>query len=174
MSYKPIPILIFLLLTFSLPPFASAQPQIDSKAPGFITSTLDGKRIALKDYWEQKGKKVVILSFFATWCQPCIVDLKYLQSIQKRYEEKELQVICILTQDPAKENTVKEFMKKLGVNLPVLLDEYGIIAKRYQVTVLPFNFLIDKEGVLRNTYLGYNNEVKQRFEIELRNQLTKP
>ncbi|MBU1207293.1 MAG: hypothetical protein KKH04_10265 [Proteobacteria bacterium] len=36
-----------------------------------MTSTLEGKRIALKDYWEQQGKRVLGLSFFATWCQPC-------------------------------------------------------------------------------------------------------
>lgn len=174
MRFKIISILVFLIFSFSLTPRAAAQPPIDTQAPGFITATLDGEKVALKEYWEQKGKKVVVLSFFATWCRPCIDDLKYLQKIQKRYEDKGLQVVCILTQDPAKEKAVREFIKKLGVNLPVLLDEFGIIGKRYQVTVLPFNCLIDQEGVLRAAYLGYNTEVKQRFENELNNHIEKP
>ncbi len=130
MKYKAIPILIFLFLP-TLLSSAYAQPQIGEKAPGFITSALDGKRIALKDYWEQQGKKVLVLSFFATWCQPCKEDLKYLQKIQDKNANKGLQVVAVLTQDSSNENVVKEFMEKLGVNLPVLMDEYGIIGKRY-------------------------------------------
>ena len=71
MKYKAIPILIFLLFSLTPLSFAYAQPQIGEKTPGFITSTLDGKRIALKDYWEQQAKKVLVLSFLPTWCQPC-------------------------------------------------------------------------------------------------------
>jgi hypothetical protein len=56
MKYKAIPILIFLLFSPPLLLSAYAQPQIGEKTPGFITSTLDGKRIALKDYWERRGK----------------------------------------------------------------------------------------------------------------------
>lgn len=95
MKYKVIPILIFLLFTHPLLPSAYAQPQIGEKTPGFITSTLDGKRIALKDYWEQQGKKILVLSFFATWCQPCKEDLKYLQKVQDQHGNKGLQVVAV-------------------------------------------------------------------------------
>ena len=66
MKYKAIPILIFLLFNPILLSSIHAQPQIGKKTPGFITSTLDGKRIALKDYWEQQGKKLLVLCFFDT------------------------------------------------------------------------------------------------------------
>jgi peroxiredoxin len=174
MRSKAIPILIFLLIGANLLSFASAQPQIGEKTPGFITSTLDGKRIALKDYWEQQGRKVIILSFFATWCQPCKEDLKYLQRIQDQHGGSELQVLCVLTQDSSKERAVKEFMEKLGVNLPVLLDEYGIIGKRYAVTGLPGNFVVHKEGILKAKYLGYGEDVKRHFESQLKELLSSP
>ena len=90
MRYKAIPILIFLFLP-TLLSFAYAQPQIGEKTPGFITSTLDGKRIALKDYWEQQGKRALVLSFFATWCQPCKEDLRYLQEVQDLKGDKSQQ-----------------------------------------------------------------------------------
>jgi peroxiredoxin len=174
MRYKAIPILIFLLFGPTFLSSAHAQPQIGEKTPGFITSTLDGNRIALKDYWEQKGKRVLVLSFFATWCQPCKEDLRYLQKIQDQNGSKGLQVLCILTQDSSKENVVKEFMLKLGVDLPVLTDEYGIIGKRYSVTALPCNFVIDKEGFLKAKYFGYSDDVKRHFEGQLRGLLSNP
>jgi peroxiredoxin len=173
MRYKSIPILISLLIFTAFLSPAYAQPQIGEKTPGFITSTLDGKRIALKDYWEQQGKRVLILSFFATWCQPCKEDLRYLQKVQDQYGDKGLQVLAVLTQDSSKENVVKELMEKLGVKLPVLLDEYGIIGKRYAATALPCNFVVDKEGILRAKYLGYSEDVKRHFESQVKKLFSK-
>jgi hypothetical protein len=65
-------------------------------------------------------------------------------------------------------------MVKLGVDLPVLTDEYGIIAKRYSVTALPCNFVVDKVGILRARYLGYSEAVKRGFESRLRQLLSTP
>jgi peroxiredoxin len=174
MKYKAIPILIFLLFSPTLLPSAYAQPQIGEKTPGFITSTLEGKRIALKDYWEQHGKKVLVLSFFATWCQPCKEDLRYLQKVQDKNADKGLQVVAVLTQDSSNENVLKEFMRKVGINLLVLKDEYGIIGKRYAVTALPCNFVVDKDGILKAKYLGYSEDVKRHFEDQLRGLLSNP
>jgi peroxiredoxin len=174
MKYKAIPILIFLLFSLTLLSSVHAQPQIGEKTPGFITSTLDGKRIALKDYREQHGKRVLVLSFFATWCQPCKEDLRYLQKIQDQHGGKGLQVVAILTQDTSKEDRVRIFMGELGVTLSVLLDEYGIIGKRYAVTALPCNFVVDKDGILKAKYFGYGEDVKRHFEGQLKNLLSNP
>jgi len=174
MRYKTIPVLSFLFFIPTLLSFAYAQPQIGEKPPGFITSTLEGKRIALKDYWEQQGKKVLVLSFFATWCQPCKEDLKYLQKVQDKNADKGLQVVAVLTQDTSKEDRVRGFMRELGVTLSVLIDEYGIIGKRYAVTALPCNFVVDKDGILKAKYFGYGADVKRHFEGQLRNLLLNP
>ena len=65
-------------------------------------------------------------------------------------------------------------MQELEVKLPVLLDEYGIIGKRYRVTGLPCNFVADKEGILRAKYLGYGEDVKRHFEGQLKEFLSIP
>jgi peroxiredoxin len=174
MRYKTVPVLVFLLFSPTLLSSAYAQPQIGEKTPGFITSTLDGKRIALKDYWEQQGKKVLVLSFFATWCQPCKEDLRYLQKVQDQHGNKGLQVLCILTQDSSKEDDVRKFIQELGVEFPILLDNYGIIGKRYGVIGLPCNFLVNKRGFLKARYLGYSESVKRDFERRLRDMLSMP
>lgn len=124
MKCKTIPILISLLFSLTLLSLAYAQPQIGEETPGFITSTLDGKQIALKDYWAQQGKKVLVFSFFATWCQPCKEDLKYLQKIQDKNADKRLRVLAVLTQDSSKEDRVRIFTTELGVTLSGLMDEF--------------------------------------------------
>jgi peroxiredoxin len=174
MRFLSIPVVIFWLVIFGFFPNAHAQIQVGEKAPGFITSVSDGKRVALKDHWEQKGSKAVVLSFFATWCKPCKDDLKYLQMLQDQHGAPGLQVLCVLTQDSSKEDVIRKFMQELGVKLPVLLDEHGIIGKRYGVTGLPCNFVIDKEGFLRAKYLGYSEAVKRDFEGRLRDLLSVP
>lgn len=169
-----VPAVIFWFVIFFNSSTSYAQLQAGKKAPGFITSTLDGKRIVLKEYWEQKGNKAMVLSFFATWCRPCREDLKYLQQIQDQHGPLGLQVLCVLTQDSSKEDVVRKFIQELGVKLPVLLDEYGIIGKRYGVTGLPCNFVIDKEGFLKAKYLGYSEAVKRGFEVRLKDLLSIP
>jgi peroxiredoxin len=174
MRYLVVPAVIFWFVIFSISSISFAQLQVGKKVPSFITSTLDGKRIVLKEYLEQKGIKAMVLSFFATWCRPCREDLKYLQQVQNQHGPLGLQVLCILTQDSSKEDVVRKFMEKLALKLPVLLDEYGIIGKRYGVTGLPCNFVIDKEGFLKAKYLGYSEAVKQDFEGRLKDVLSIP
>ena len=107
MRYLAIPFTIFCFVIFSFFLKAHAQFQVGEKVPGFITSTLDGKRIVLKEYWEQKGSKALILSFFATWCKPCKEDLKYLQKVQDQHGPLGVQVLCVLTQDSSREEGVR-------------------------------------------------------------------
>jgi len=166
--------LAFILSVLLASDFIHAQAQTGEKAPGFITSTLSGQRMVLKEYWEKQGKRVVVLSFFATWCQPCKEDLKYLQKVQDQHGSLGLQVLCVLTQDSSKEDGVRKFMQGLGVKLPVLLDEHGIIGKRYGVTGLPCNFVIDGEGILKAKYLGYSEAVRRDFEGRLKGLLSIP
>jgi len=156
-------------------PSAFAQARVGEKAPGFVTTTLEGKRVALKEYWEQQGHKAIVLSFFATWCQPCKEDLKYLQGLQEQLRSRGFLALAVHSQDPSvKAEGIKKFLDDLQVNLPVLLDEYGIIGKRYGVTALPCNVLIDREGILRAKYLGYGEAVKKDFEGRLKPLLSPP
>ena len=167
--------LLVMALGLGLLPDAFGQAKVGEKAPLFSTTTLDGKRVAVKDYWEQKGHKAIVLSFFATWCHPCKEDLKYLYALQQELGSQGFQVLAVLTQDTsAKPEAVKKLFQDLAVDLPVLLDEYGIIGKRYAVTALPCNALIDRDGILRAKYLGYSDAVKKDFEGRMKPLLSPP
>jgi peroxiredoxin len=164
-------IAIFGFLTFSFVPGTFAQVKIGQKVPDFVTTTLDGQRFVLKDYLNQPGNKVLILTFFATWCDPCGDDLKYLQKLHAQYGDRGLRVLCVFTGRISKLKAAKKYLEKLEVNLPVLLDKRRVISKRYKVTGLPYNLAIDREGFLKFKCLGCSEDVKTKFEDILRDLL---
>ena len=158
-------------VTFSFVPPTFAQVKIGQKVPDFSTTTLDGEKFVLKDYLKQPGNKILILTFFATWCEPCGEDIKYLQKIHDQFKDQGLRVFCVFTGRISKVKAAKEYLKKLDVNLPVLLDKRRVISKRYKVTGLPCNYAIDKEGILKFKCLGCSEDVKRKFEDSLRDLL---
>jgi peroxiredoxin len=171
MGYFKLLIAIFGFLTFSFVPATFAQVKIGQKVPDFATTTLGGEKFVLKDYLKQPGNKVLILTFFATWCEPCGDDLKYLQKIHDQYKDQGLRVFCVFTGRISKVKAAKKYLEKLDVNLPVLLDKKRVISKRYKVTGLPCNYAIDKEGILKFKCLGCSDDVKRKFEDNLRDLL---
>ena len=168
MGYFKLLIAILGFLSFSFVPVTFAQVKIGHKVPDFVTTTLDGQRFALKEYLNQPGNKLLILIFFATWCEPCGDDLKYLQKLHDQFKDQGLRVFCVFTGRISKVKAAKEYLKKLDVNLPVLLDKRRVISKRYKVTGLPYNLAIDREGFLKFKCLGCGEDVKRKFEENLK------
>ena len=171
MGHVKILIAILVFITYSFVPVAYAEVKIGQKVPDFATTTIDGERFVLKEYLKQPGNKVLILTFFATWCEPCGDDLKYLQKINDQYKDQGLRVLCVFTGRISKVKAAKKYMEKLEVKLPVLLDKRRVISKRYKVTGLPCNYAIDREGLLKFKCLGCSEDVKRKFEDNLRDLL---
>jgi len=144
-------------------------------APDFLTATIEGETFALKDHLRgQGGNRVLILAFFNTGCKPCEEDLRYLQKVYGQYKEGGLDVVCIFTEHSNKPDIIKKFTHKLDLKFPVLLDKDGTISKRYNVTGLPCQYVIDGEGFLRFRYLGCCEGVKASLEENLRELLSLP
>jgi peroxiredoxin len=158
--------LSFLSATFVLPQLRG------QRAPDFVTSTIDGKRFALKDYLQRTDHRVLILAFFATWCELCDEDFKFFQRLQDQYGDQGLRVFCIFTGSRSRIKAAKEYLESLKVELPVLLNEMRGITKRYKVAGFPCTYAIDKEGFMRIKYLGCSEDVKTKFEENLKNLLT--
>ena len=170
---KPLMILMAVLGLCSFLLIGCAPVKIEQKAPDFLTSTIDGERFALKDYvGQQGGNKVLILAFFNTGCKPCEGDLRYLQGVYDQYREDGLDVVCKLSERSGSTDRARKFIERLDVSLPVLLDDHGTISKRYNVTGLPCQYVIDREGFLRFRYLGCREGVKAKLEENLREPLS--
>jgi peroxiredoxin len=165
-----IPIIIIISLSFL--PTAFAQTKLGGqKVPDFVTSTLDGKSFALMDLLHGPDNKVLILTFFATWCELCDEDLKFFQRLHDQYADQGVRVFCVFTGRLSQIKAAKTYMEGQEIKLPVLMDNKRVVTKRYRVAGYPCTFVIDREGFLRFRYLGCSEDVKRKFERDLKNLL---
>ncbi len=142
--------------------------------PDFETSTLDGESFALSDWLQGPDNKVLILTFFATWCEGCDEDLKFFQGLQDQYADQGLRVLCVFTGRLSQIKAARTYLEGLEIKLPVLMDKKKAVTKRYRVAGYPSIYAIDREGFLRFRYLGCSEDVKREFERNLKNLLSYP
>jgi len=135
---------------------------IEQKAPDFTLSTLDGKKVSLKDF---KGKKVVVLDFWAIWCPPCRRAMPIVQEVSNELKDKDVVFLAVnVDEDKAK---VPDFVKNAGITLTVLLDTDGKVANSYNVTSIPRMFIIDKNGIIKAGHSGFSAEMKEELKKEI-------
>jgi peroxiredoxin len=137
-----------LLLWFLTAPAPDNDEKIPAVAPALTFPDLAGKTVSVADY---KGK-VVLLAFWATWCEPCIEEIPDLLALQKKYQGKDFTVLAVAA-DLEGAKTVAPFAKKHGLTYPILVSR-GDIPETYPVPGFPTAFLIDKEGKIAARYLG--------------------
>ncbi|MBR2326494.1 MAG: TlpA family protein disulfide reductase [Alistipes sp.] len=123
------------------------------QAPDFEVQMFDGSTVKLADL---KGK-VVLLNFWATWCPPCRAELARVEKeIIERFKGEKF-VFLPVSRGETKEK-VAAFREKMGYTFPMGLDTDQTIYKKYAVTYIPRNFLIDKEGKVVKASVGYDEE----------------
>ena len=143
-------ILFAVLLFFAgiLTGMGSKPPQVSGPAPDFETETPAGEKVSLKDY---RGKPV-ILTFWATWCEPCKKEMPEIQAAYEKHQEEGLVVLAVNFGETKEK--AEAFVKQMGLTFPSLLDRRANIAERYGVVSLPVTFFIDREGIIRERVVG--------------------
>jgi thiol-disulfide isomerase/thioredoxin len=119
-------------------------------APDFELKLLNanGKTLKLSGL---KGKAVVV-NFWATWCEPCKIEMPWLVELQKKYRPQGLQVIGV-AMDDSEEKTIASFTHKMGVNYPILIGTEKV-ADLYGIDGLPTSFFIDRTGRILEHEMG--------------------
>ena len=137
------------------------------RAPEFSLPSLKGSTVTLSSL---KGK-VVLIDFWAQWCEPCKKELPQLDRLSKEYAQKGV-VIVAVNIDKQRENA-ERMVKQLGVSLQVLLDPAGSVAGTYDLPKMPTSFVVDKKGIVRFINEGFDGPKDvDRFKQEL-DELTK-
>ncbi|MGH9529530.1 MAG: TlpA disulfide reductase family protein [Terriglobales bacterium] len=126
-------------------------------APDFSLQSLDGKTVHLSDF---RGK-AILLNFWATWCEPCKVEMPWIVDLQKKYASQGLQVVGV-AMDDAGPDEIAKFTRQMGVNYPVLVGKDEVADSYGGLPFLPTSFYIGRDGKIVDKVLG----IKGRGEIE--------
>ena len=129
-----------------------------STAANFALKTLGGESVTLN----QTRGKVVVLDFWATWCPPCREELPHIEKLREEFAGQ----VQFFGVNDEESGTVKDFLRKQAYDLTVLLDGKKQVHREYGVSAIPTMFIIDKQGVIREHFIGSRSESKLRQAIQ--------
>ncbi|WP_319558158.1 TlpA disulfide reductase family protein [Thiomicrorhabdus sp.] len=112
-------------------------------AAAFELTDISGHAINLKE----KQGKVVLLNFWASWCPPCVKEIPSMNRLAESFDAKRFEIVSVNFKESPK--AVKDFLKQVQVDFPVLIDLDGKVAADYEIFSFPSSFLIDAKGNLR-------------------------
>lgn len=127
----------------------SASLPVLGPAPDWTLTDLDGKPVSFAQF---KGK-VVVVDFWATWCPPCREEIPGYIEMQKKYGADGL-VIVGVSLDRAGPAKVADFVKKNGMNYPVVMGDDAVVDAFGGINAIPTTFLIDRDGNIRDQKVG--------------------
>jgi len=152
--------------------------KVGDEAPSFVMrdaftdnpvflSDFTGK--TLRQPWKKKDRHAVIISFWASWCEPCKEEIPVLTRMAAELKDDPVKIFLVNTRESSEftEDSVRALLKKRGYTLPCLLDATGSVGDRYTVWGLPMIVVIDKYGTVRKVNRGYH----QNFDTEIRKLL---
>ena len=130
-------------------------------APDFALKDAEGKTVHLSDY---RGK-VVLLDFWATWCDPCRLEIPWFIDLQRKNKDKGFEVLGVSMDDEGWE-VVKPFVKDVGVNYRVLIGNDQTTEMYGGVDALPTTFLIDRQGKIASVHVGLTSRKDFQDDVE--------
>ncbi len=148
-------------------PVASVQTGVEAApAPDPVSLSLqdlDGRARSIEDYEGQ----IVVLNFWATWCLPCVEEMPLLVKVQASHGARDVQVVCVSTDDPERREQVRRFVHEHNLNFPVWVDGTIEDMRRFGLgTALPATAILDRDGQIAMKILGpiERGELEERVE----------
>ena len=138
------------------------QPWPGGAPPALVLKDLDGREYRLADY---KGK-VVVLNFWATWCDPCREEMPSLNGLKARMGEAPFAILAINMAEG--EARIGEFLKKVPLAFPVLLDRDGGASTAWRARLLPYTVVLGPDQQIRYTAIGALDWSAPEIEATLR------
>jgi thiol-disulfide isomerase/thioredoxin len=147
---------------------AAAAIKVGDTFPDLASFQVEGKLPeSLKD-------KVVLIDFWASWCDPCKDSFPAMEDLQKRYGPKGLVIIAINVDEDRKE--MEDFLKKHAPSpsFTLVRDATQKLVEKAGIVTMPGSFLLDREGKVRFVHNGYRgHETKKKYEQEIESLLKK-
>ncbi|MEO8576415.1 MAG: TlpA disulfide reductase family protein [Gemmatimonadales bacterium] len=131
---------------------------VGAQAPDFDAKTL-GDKPSDKKLEDYRGT-VLMINLWATWCEPCRVEMPSIERLHQDYSSKGLKVVAISVDDPGTDEQVMSFVKQYNLSFEILRDpkgQVGDISRDYQTTGYPETVIVGRDGVIRKKLLGAHN-----------------
>lgn len=144
---------------------APAYPEIKTNdtAPRINLRDMDNKLVFVSD---ELKKKPILISFFFTGCLPCKKELPELEKLYSRYGHKV--GMYLISTDTEGSETVRPYISRMKITIPVLIDKYSDVAKLYGIDKYPSMLLIGKNGKVTFVSYGYNEQNIIKLEEALK------
>jgi thiol-disulfide isomerase/thioredoxin len=151
-------------MLISLFPFLLIAAEVSQNAPDFSFDQQHGS-VSLK---QLKGK-VVLLDFWASWCAPCRRSFPWMNEMYKKYHPLGLEIVAVNLDE--ERSDAENFLKKNKADFKIAYDPQSNLANQYGLDGMPSSYLINTEGVVVNTHMGFFNSKKEQMELEIRQAL---
>jgi len=139
------------------------------KAPDFTLPGLRGSSVSLSDHL---GKNVILLDFWSTTCDPCMVEMPHLVEMYEKYKDQGFIVLAISLDGPESLAQVQSTVHDKKMSFPVLLDQETKVIARYNPRRdLPFSVLIDRQGGIVDKRAGYTAGDEVALEAKIKTLL---
>ena len=150
------------LMASLLAPLATAPAY--AQALDFTLEDLDGESHSLSEYLEDGP---VYVSFYAMWCQPCLLKLRNLAPLYEKHKEKGFTFLVINIDTPNSLSRVEAYWRSQRYEMPMLLDPDSRVFEKLNGSRLPYALMIGQDGKIVQTDTGYlpGDEVKIEEKI---------
>lgn len=143
---------------------ASVALAVDTgaRAPEIGAADMSGNRVTIGSL---RGN-VVIVDFWASWCEPCADSMPVLESLYTRMRGDGLRIVGV-SQDRSADN-IAPFLRRHPVTFPIVHDAGNAIAGRYDPPTMPTTYIIDRTGIVRHVHRGFRSGDGATIEREVR------
>jgi len=126
----------------------SIAPELNSIAPNFEQPALNGAPISLASL---RGSPVIV-NFWATWCEPCRIEMPDLQTVYTEYQADGLRILAVNLGEPSP--LINEWVQSFGLTFDILLDERQSVAALYYLRGQPSTYIISPQGIITDIFYG--------------------
>jgi thiol-disulfide isomerase/thioredoxin len=167
----------------ALPAAAQEEIGVGLPAPSFSLRTLNPE--VARTGWlsldrfvgeepEDPASKAVLLTFFASWCEPCKREMPFLVQLDRMYRDQGLRVLAVdIDKEEAGIEAAKELIAEAKVGYPVLSDRFNFLARRYlgDQAPLPSVFIVRRDGTIATIERGYAKDASHFLLAEVQEAL---